>query len=113
MSKLKALQDNGIDPYPVGQPPSRTVASALQGDDDTAVTVAGRVLRIRDYGGVLFAQLRDWSAEVQLYWIIHCWRPVRRPTSPAPSIWVTSSQCPGRWATAGRAPGRCSCTAGG
>ncbi|BBY83795.1 lysylphosphatidylglycerol biosynthesis bifunctional protein LysX [Mycolicibacterium pulveris] len=66
MSKLKALQDNGIDPYPVGQPPSRTVASALQGDDDTAVTVAGRVLRIRDYGGVLFAQLRDWSAEVQL-----------------------------------------------
>ena len=30
------------------------------------VTVAGRVLRIRDYGGVLFAQLRDWSGEVQL-----------------------------------------------
>ena len=30
------------------------------------MTVAGRVLRIRDYGGVLFAQLRDWSGEVQL-----------------------------------------------
>ena len=32
----------------------------------TTVTVAGRILRIRDYGGVLFAQLRDWSGEVQL-----------------------------------------------
>ena len=30
------------------------------------MTVAGRVLRIRDYGGVLFAQLRDWSGEVRL-----------------------------------------------
>ncbi|HUO40652.1 MAG TPA: bifunctional lysylphosphatidylglycerol synthetase/lysine--tRNA ligase LysX, partial [Mycobacterium sp.] len=29
-------------------------------------TVAGRVLRIRDYGGVLFAHLRDWSGELQL-----------------------------------------------
>ena len=34
--------------------------------DDEAVVLAGRVLRIRDYGGVLFAQLRDWSGEVQL-----------------------------------------------
>ncbi len=30
------------------------------------MTLAGRVLRIRDYGGVLFAELRDWSGEVQL-----------------------------------------------
>ena len=28
--------------------------------------MAGRVLRIRDYGGVLFADLRDWSGEMQL-----------------------------------------------
>ncbi|RWA17597.1 lysyl-tRNA synthetase [Mycolicibacterium elephantis DSM 44368] len=66
MAKLKALRDSGIDPYPVGRQPSHTVASALDGEDETPVTVAGRVLRIRDYGGVLFAQLRDWSAEVQL-----------------------------------------------
>jgi lysyl-tRNA synthetase class 2 len=65
MAKLKTLQDDGIDAYPVGQAPSHTVAQALDGGD-SAVTVAGRVLRIRDYGGVLFAQLRDWSAEVQL-----------------------------------------------
>ena len=66
LSKLKMLQDSGIDAYPVGQPPSHTVAQALGIDDQTTVSVSGRVLRIRDFGGVLFAQLRDWSAEVQL-----------------------------------------------
>jgi lysyl-tRNA synthetase class 2 len=66
LSKLKTLKDNGIDAYPVGQPPSHTVAQALDNDDQAGVSVSGRVLRIRDFGGVLFAQLRDWSAEVQL-----------------------------------------------
>ena len=65
MAKLKTLQDNGIDAYPVGQAPSHTVAQAIDTDDVT-VSVAGRVLRMRDYGAVLFAQLRDWSGEVQL-----------------------------------------------
>jgi lysyl-tRNA synthetase class 2 len=66
MTKLKALQDNGIDAYPVGEAPSHTIAEAVDSEGAGTVTVAGRVLRIRDYGGVLFAQLRDWSGEVQL-----------------------------------------------
>ncbi len=66
MAKLKALQAEGVDAYPVGSPPSHTVAQALEAGDGTEVTVAGRVLRMRDYGGVLFAQLRDWSGETQL-----------------------------------------------
>jgi lysyl-tRNA synthetase class 2 len=66
LSKLKELQDSGIDAYPVGRAPSHTIAQALGSDDQTTVSVSGRVLRIRDFGGVLFAQLRDWSAEVQL-----------------------------------------------
>ena len=66
MAKLKDLQDSGVDAYPVGQAPSHTVAQAIETADGVDVTVAGRVLRIRDYGGVLFAQLRDWSGEVQL-----------------------------------------------
>ncbi|AQA05067.1 lysine--tRNA ligase [Mycobacterium sp. MS1601] len=66
MAKLKWLQDNGVDAYPVGQEPSHSVASALAEPDGTGVTVAGRILRLRDYGGVLFAQLRDWSGETQV-----------------------------------------------
>lgn len=66
LDKLKTLQGKGIDAYPVGCPPSHTVAQALAADDQAGVSVSGRVLRIRDFGGVLFAQLRDWSAEMQL-----------------------------------------------
>jgi lysyl-tRNA synthetase class 2 len=66
MAKLKTLQDSGVDAYPVGEAPSHTVAQAVDAGDDEDVTVSGRVLRIRDYGGVLFAQLRDWSGEIQL-----------------------------------------------
>ncbi|MBU9765403.1 bifunctional lysylphosphatidylglycerol synthetase/lysine--tRNA ligase LysX [Mycobacterium sp. TNTM28] len=66
MAKLRQLQAAGVDAYPVGQPPSHTVAAAVESEHGTQVTVAGRILRIRDYGGVLFAQLRDWSGEVQL-----------------------------------------------
>lgn len=66
MAKLKGLQDNGIDAYPVGQAPTHTVAAAIDAPDGVQLSIAGRILRQRDYGGVLFAQLRDWSGEVQL-----------------------------------------------
>lgn len=66
LAKLKKLQDSGIDAYPVGHPPTHTIAQALDVEDQTRVSVSGRVLRIRDFGGVLFAVLRDWSAEMQL-----------------------------------------------
>lgn len=66
LGKLAALQDKGIDPYPVGCPPSHSVAEALEVPEGTQVTVAGRLLRLRDYGGVLFAALRDWTGEIQL-----------------------------------------------
>ncbi len=66
LAKLKMLQRKGIDAYPVGSPPSHTVARALDADDRETISVSGRILRIRDYGGVLFAQLRDWSGEMQV-----------------------------------------------
>jgi lysyl-tRNA synthetase, class II len=66
MAKLKTLQHTGVDAYPVGSPPSHTVAQAMDADDQDTVSVSGRILRIRDFGGVLFAQLRDWSGEMQV-----------------------------------------------
>ncbi len=65
MTKLETLQRSGLDAYPVGSPPSHTIAQATDADDQATVSVAGRILRIRDYGGVLFADLRDWSGEMQ------------------------------------------------
>lgn len=69
LTKLKNLREAGVDAYPVGEQPSHTVEQALAADTDpgtvTEISVAGRILRMRNYGGVLFAQLRDWSGELQ------------------------------------------------
>ncbi|MET8975747.1 bifunctional lysylphosphatidylglycerol synthetase/lysine--tRNA ligase LysX [Streptomyces sp. NPDC004539] len=62
--RLKRLYDDGTDPYPVGVPaPTHALADVREGDD---VTVAGRVLRVRDFGGIVFVTLRDWSGDHQL-----------------------------------------------
>ncbi len=66
MAKLAPLADAGIDPYPVAVRPTHTAVTAHDAPAGTAVRVAGRLLRIRDFGGVLFAVLRDWSGDVQL-----------------------------------------------
>lgn len=66
LAKLKKLRANGIEAYPVGQPPTHTVAQAMDADDQATISVSGRILRIRNYGGVLFAHLRDWTGEMQV-----------------------------------------------
>ena len=64
--KAHALRASGTDPYPVAVAPSHTVAAVIDLPAGTQVCVAGRLLLIRDHGGVVFAQLRDWTADVQL-----------------------------------------------
>ncbi|WP_373862593.1 bifunctional lysylphosphatidylglycerol synthetase/lysine--tRNA ligase LysX [Nocardia lijiangensis] len=66
MDKLDRMAAAGIDPYPVAYPPTHTVAAARRSPRGTTVRVCGRLLRIRDYGGVIFAVLRDWSDDIQL-----------------------------------------------
>ncbi|MEV6770923.1 bifunctional lysylphosphatidylglycerol synthetase/lysine--tRNA ligase LysX [Nocardia sp. NPDC051030] len=66
MAKLEKLSEAGIDAYPVAYPPTHTVDAARRTPQGTTVRVCGRLLRIRDYGGVTFALLRDWSGEIQL-----------------------------------------------
>ncbi|MGW4568433.1 bifunctional lysylphosphatidylglycerol synthetase/lysine--tRNA ligase LysX [Streptomyces sp. NPDC004561] len=62
--KLDRLRATGTDPYPVGVPvPSHALADV---PPDADVTVAGRVMLVRDFGGIVFAVLRDWSGDHQI-----------------------------------------------
>ncbi|MEW2619155.1 bifunctional lysylphosphatidylglycerol synthetase/lysine--tRNA ligase LysX [Streptomyces sp. NPDC048106] len=62
--KLGRLRAGGTDPYPVGvRPPTHALADVPPGAD---VTVAGRIMLVRDLGGIVFAVLRDWSGDRQI-----------------------------------------------
>ncbi|MEU8972428.1 bifunctional lysylphosphatidylglycerol synthetase/lysine--tRNA ligase LysX [Streptomyces monashensis] len=61
---LDRLRAAGTDPYPVGVPaPTHALADVPEGQD---VTVAGRIMLVRDFGGIVFAVLRDWSGDHQI-----------------------------------------------
>ena len=62
--KLARLIDAGIDPYPASVPRSHALSDVR--DDSGAVSVVGRVVRVRDHGGVLFADLREGGVELQV-----------------------------------------------
>ncbi|WP_214326662.1 bifunctional lysylphosphatidylglycerol synthetase/lysine--tRNA ligase LysX [Nonomuraea sediminis] len=52
------------EPYPVNFARTHTTAQAVTVGEPVAV--AGRVMLIRDHGGVIFVTLRDWAGERQL-----------------------------------------------
>ncbi|WP_280456697.1 bifunctional lysylphosphatidylglycerol synthetase/lysine--tRNA ligase LysX [Nocardia carnea] len=64
--KLDRLAGANIDPYPPPFPPTHTVAAARRVPRGTTVRISGRLLRLRDCGGVLFAVIRDWTSDIQL-----------------------------------------------
>ncbi|TWD79937.1 lysyl-tRNA synthetase class II [Kribbella amoyensis] len=72
--KLTELVAAGIDPYPVTVPRTETLERIrelypnLPADHRTGheVSVTGRVLRLRDHGGLAFASLQDGLAELQV-----------------------------------------------
>ncbi|QIB42253.1 bifunctional lysylphosphatidylglycerol synthetase/lysine--tRNA ligase LysX [Streptomyces aureoverticillatus] len=65
--KLDRLRADGVDPYPVGTAPRTHELTAIRPEmTGDQVTVAGRVMLVRDFGGVVFAMLRDWSGDLQL-----------------------------------------------
>ncbi|MFE1558554.1 bifunctional lysylphosphatidylglycerol synthetase/lysine--tRNA ligase LysX [Streptomyces sp. NPDC058734] len=74
-AKLERIRAAGTDPYPVGIPQRTHTAAALRAAHPgrtpgartgERVTLAGRVMVVRDLGGVVFAVLRDWTGDVQL-----------------------------------------------
>lgn len=59
LSKL----DNITEPYPVGFPRTHAIADLLEGEE---VSIAGRVILLRDHGRITFATLRDWTGDIQV-----------------------------------------------
>ena len=74
IAKLDRLRDAGIDPYPAGFDRDTALGAVREEFDglppDThtgrKVRVAGRVMAIRDLGGVCFARLQDGETHLQL-----------------------------------------------
>jgi lysyl-tRNA synthetase class 2 len=74
IAKVEGLRLCGIDPYPPGFPRTDLAAAVrarhpdLPPDTATGheVTVAGRVVLLRDFGRLCFATLRDWSGDLQV-----------------------------------------------
>lgn len=69
LEKLKKIIDLGIDPYPSkillsGNHISIGVARELMGQE---VLVAGRIMSFRSHGGVTFADLKDSTGNIQLF----------------------------------------------
>ncbi len=78
LDKLTALRAAGIDPYPLRSAPTHTTAVAIttfeqiEQDDhpdapEIEVTVAGRVVAMRDKGKLIFADIEDEHGRVQLF----------------------------------------------
>lgn len=66
VAKLAGLTSEGFDAYPPADAPTHTIAQAVAAPEGTTVTIAGRVTRLRDFGKVAFAEVHDWSGQVQL-----------------------------------------------
>ncbi|MFD9391952.1 bifunctional lysylphosphatidylglycerol synthetase/lysine--tRNA ligase LysX [Streptomyces sp. NPDC060000] len=87
--KLARLRAEGTDPYPVGVPPrTRTLAEIRPGE---TVTVAGRIMRVRDFGGIVFVTLRDWSGDHQLALTRHTLGSFRTATDLGDHLAVTGT----------------------
>ncbi len=74
-ARIEALRDAGVSPYPYRFDRTHTVAQVRAGwgdlepgvETDDAVTVAGRIMLLRDSGKLVFATLRDRSGDLQLF----------------------------------------------
>lgn len=69
IAKLQRLRDIGMDPYPARTNRTHTISeflgqyASLEGKE---ITIAGRIMSIRDQGGVVFADLMDGTGKTQL-----------------------------------------------
>ena len=70
--KLAALQEMGISPYPYRFEVTHSTQGIRDGFDDLQaseqeISVAGRIMVVRDHGKSAFADIRDASGRIQIY----------------------------------------------
>ncbi len=63
MAVRESLIADAVDPYPPSFRPSRPIGQLRLG---MVASIAGRVLGVRDLGGVIFVKVRDWTGDAQL-----------------------------------------------
>jgi len=70
MQKVKELRHRGINPYPYKYSVSNSIKEVKENFNEYTnreVTIAGRVISIREHGKTVFMDLRDFTGEIQLY----------------------------------------------
>lgn len=66
LEKAQRLRDEGVSPWPTAIRPTHTCAQIADMDDGVAASISGRIIARRDFGGVMFLQLHDWSGDTQV-----------------------------------------------
>ena len=72
LKKLKKLKGAGVNPYPANVPKRIEIASALKDFGKSmrsgkVTYLAGRIMSLRDQGGLLFIDVNDGSASIQVF----------------------------------------------
>ena len=70
LAKLAALREEGIEPYPARAHRTIMAADALARYDelvDQKLTIAGRLMQLREMGKAAFAHIEDGSGRIQIY----------------------------------------------
>lgn len=77
LEKLKTLKEKGLNPYPNDFKPSNTCGEISKDHGDTSkeeleakntnVSIAGRIMALRDFGKASFIQVQDRSGRLQAY----------------------------------------------
>lgn len=70
IDKLKRLRDMGFDPYPAKSYRSNVISEIVNNFEkfeNTKVSITGRVMSWRTHGHIIFADIQDENAQIQLY----------------------------------------------
>ena len=71
IKKLNLLRENGKNPYPALTKRDASIESVLKNfpeleESKNPTSIAGRVLSLREHGGILFCDLSDGTGKIQI-----------------------------------------------